>query len=65
MSCIMQMMSHIWRVSCYKKTGCDVVYTVGVMAQIVAVMSHVKCIPFPHIGCGFIYTGCDVISTVV
>ena len=47
------------------KSGCDVVYTVVVMTQIMAVMSHVKCIHCPHTGCGFIYRGCDVISTVV
>ena len=65
MSCIMQMMLHICRVCCHKKSGCDVVYRVGVMTQIGAVMSHVKCIYFPHTGCGFIYRGCDVISRVV
>ena len=65
MSCIMQMMPHIWRVWCHKKSGCDVVYTVGVMTQIGAVMSHVKCICCPHTGCGFVYRGFDIISRVV
>ena len=65
MSCIMQTMPHIWQVLCHKKIGCDVVYIVGVMTQIVAVISHVKCICCPHSGCAFIYKGCDVIITVV
>ena len=65
MSCIMQMMPHIWRVWWHKKSGCDVDYAVCVMTQIVAVMSHVKCVCCPHTGCGFIYGGCDVLNTVV
>ena len=64
MSCIMQMMAHIWRVWCHKKSRCAVIYTVCVMTQIVTVMSHVKCICCPHTGCGFIYSGCDIISSV-
>ena len=39
--------------------------TVGVMTEIVPVMSQVKCIYCRHTGCGFIYRGCDVISRVV
>ena len=41
MSCILQTMPHIWQVWCHTKSGCDVVYTVAVRTQIVAVMSHV------------------------
>ena len=65
MSCIMQTMPYIWRVWCHKKSGCDDVYTVGVMTEIVAVMSHARCLCCSHTGCGFIYRGCDVISRVV
>ena len=65
MSRIMHTMPHIWRVLCHKKSGCDVAYTVDVMNQIVAVMSHVKCISCSHTGCGFIYRVCDVVGTVV
>ena len=39
--------------------------TVGVMTEIVPVMSHVKCIYCHPTGSGFIYRGCDVISRVV
>ena len=40
----------------------DIVYTVGLRTQIVAVMSHVYVAL--HTECAFIYRGCDVISTV-
>ena len=63
MSCIVQIMTHIWRVLCHTKSGCDNVYTVGVRTQIVAVMSNVYVAL--QTGCAFIYRGCDVISTVI
>ena len=62
MSCIVEKMPHIWRVWCHIKNACDIVYTVGLRTQIVAVMSHVYVAL--HTGCAFIYSGFDVISTV-
>ena len=62
---IVDVMSQIHWESGHTYSGCDIINRVGVMTEIVAVMSHVKCIGFPHAGCGFIYRGCDVICTVV